>query len=107
MLHEPGPAAACCWRTRSASTVRAGELPPLAGGASAPPDDQPAPRGVRSPGAGAGAHLRPFDRLYSKPVRAGDLSERMAELGDNAGFIEFTVDETEGLIRVYTLAWSG
>ncbi len=48
----------------------------------------------------------PYDRLLSKPVRADDPSERMAELDDN-GFIEFTVDEPAGLVRVYTLLWFG
>jgi hypothetical protein len=48
----------------------------------------------------------PYDRLLSKPVRADDPSERMAELGDN-GFIEFAVDEPAGLVRVYTLLWLG
>jgi hypothetical protein len=48
----------------------------------------------------------PHDRLFSRPVRAGDPAERMAELGDS-GFIEFTVDEAEGLVHVYTLVWSG
>jgi hypothetical protein len=35
-----------------------------------------------------------------------DPRERMAELGDS-GFITFTVDEPAGLIRVYTLIWTG
>jgi hypothetical protein len=48
----------------------------------------------------------PYDRLLSKPVRTDEPSERMAELGD-AGFIEFTVDEAAGLVRVYTLLWLG
>ena len=48
----------------------------------------------------------PYDRLLSRPVRADDPSERMAELGDN-GFIEFTVDEPAGLVRVYALLWLG
>jgi hypothetical protein len=30
----------------------------------------------------------------------------MAELGDS-GFIEFTVDDTEGLVHVYALLWLG
>ena len=48
----------------------------------------------------------PYDRLFSRPVRAGDPAERMAELGDG-GFTEFTVDEAEGLVHVYTFVWSG
>ncbi|MGH3183588.1 MAG: hypothetical protein ACRDOE_17050 [Streptosporangiaceae bacterium] len=31
---------------------------------------------------------------------------RVADLGDS-GFIEFTVDEAEGLVRVYHLVWTG
>ena len=31
---------------------------------------------------------------------------RVAELGD-FGFIEFIVDETKGLVRVYHLVWAG
>ncbi len=34
----------------------------------------------------------PYDRLFSRPVQAGDPAVRMAELGDS-GFIEFTVDD--------------
>jgi hypothetical protein len=30
----------------------------------------------------------------------------MAELGD-FGFVEFTVDEAAGLVRVLTLVWAG
>ena len=48
----------------------------------------------------------PYDRLFSRPIRAGDAAERMAELGDS-GFIEFTVDDAEGLVHVYTLLWFG
>lgn len=48
----------------------------------------------------------PYDRLHSVPVRADNPAERMAELGDN-GFIEFTVDEAEGLIRIYSIVWLG
>ena len=44
----------------------------------------------------------PYDRLFSLAVRDEDPRERMAELGD-AGFIQFTVDETAGLVRVYDL----
>jgi hypothetical protein len=48
----------------------------------------------------------PYDRLFSRPARTGDPSERMAELGDS-GFIEFTVDDAEGLVHVYALLWLG
>jgi hypothetical protein len=48
----------------------------------------------------------PYDRLFSMAVRDEDPQERMAELGD-AGFIQFTVDEAAGLIRVYDLVWVG
>jgi hypothetical protein len=48
----------------------------------------------------------PYDRLFSRPIRTGDPSERMAELGDS-GFIEFTVDDAEGLVHVYALLWLG
>lgn len=48
----------------------------------------------------------PYDRLFSMAVRDEDPQERMAELGD-AGFIQFTVDEAAGLIRVYDLVWIG
>ncbi len=44
----------------------------------------------------------PYDRLFSLAVRDEDPRERMAELGD-AGFIQFTVDESAGLVRVYDL----
>ena len=40
------------------------------------------------------------------PVRADDPQERMAELGD-LGFIEFSVDEAAGLVRVLTVVWAG
>lgn len=46
----------------------------------------------------------PYDRLFSLAVRDEDPRERMAELGD-AGFIQFTVDETAGAVRVYDLVW--
>jgi hypothetical protein len=46
----------------------------------------------------------PYDRLISMAVRDVDPQERMAELGD-AGFIQFTVDEAVGLIRIYDLVW--
>ena len=45
-------------------------------------------------------------RLFSLAVRDEDPRERMAELGD-AGFIQFTVDESAGLVRVYDLVWIG
>jgi hypothetical protein len=48
----------------------------------------------------------PYDRLFSRAVRADDPQERMAELGD-FGFIEFRVDEAAGLVRVLTLVWAG
>jgi hypothetical protein len=48
----------------------------------------------------------PFDRMLSMPVRSENPAERMAELGD-FGFIEFTVDEAAGLVRVYSLVWLG
>jgi hypothetical protein len=48
----------------------------------------------------------PYDRLFSLAVRDEDPRERMAELGD-AGFIQFTVDESAGLVRVYDLVWIG
>jgi hypothetical protein len=48
----------------------------------------------------------PYDRLFSMAVRAGDPQERMAELGD-LGFIEFSVDEAAGLVRVLTVVWAG
>jgi hypothetical protein len=46
----------------------------------------------------------PYDRLSSMAVDDGNPAERMAELGDS-GFIEFKVDETAGVVRVYTLVW--
>ena len=48
----------------------------------------------------------PYDRLSSMAVSDEDPQERMAELGD-AGFIQFTVDEDAGLVRVYSLVWVG
>lgn len=48
----------------------------------------------------------PYDRLFGMAVREEDPQERMAELGD-AGFIQFTVDEAAGLVRVYDLVWVG
>lgn len=49
----------------------------------------------------------PYDRLHSRAILDENPARRMAELGDDAGFIEFTVDETEGLVHVYTLLWLG
>jgi hypothetical protein len=47
----------------------------------------------------------PYGRLHS--MAAGqDPHERIAEIGD-AGWIEFTVDEKAGLIRVHALVWIG
>ena len=48
----------------------------------------------------------PYDRMLSMPVSADNPAERMAELGD-AGFIEFRVDEDNGLVRVYSFVWTG
>ena len=49
----------------------------------------------------------PYDRLHSAAILDENPARRMAELGDDAGFIEFRVDETEGLVHVYTLLWLG
>ncbi len=49
----------------------------------------------------------PYDAVLSVPVRPGDLSERMAEIADGRGFIEFRVDEQAALVRIYALAWIG
>jgi hypothetical protein len=48
----------------------------------------------------------PYDRLHSRAILDENPARRMAEL-DDAGFIEFTVDETQGLVHVYTLLWLG
>jgi len=48
----------------------------------------------------------PYDRLFSRAIRTGDPTRRMAELGD-FGFVEFLVDDTAGLVRVVTLVWTG
>jgi hypothetical protein len=48
----------------------------------------------------------PYDRLFSRAVRVGDPTRRMAELGD-FGFVEFRVDEAAGLVRVVILVWTG
>ena len=44
----------------------------------------------------------PYDRLFSMAMRDVHPPERMAELGD-PGFVQFTVDEAVGLVRVYDL----
>jgi hypothetical protein len=41
-----------------------------------------------------------------RPWLDGEALRQMAELGD-AGFIQFTVDEAAGLVRVYDLVWLG
>lgn len=48
----------------------------------------------------------PYDRLLSVAVSGGHPEARMAEFGD-LGFIEFEVDETARLVRVYALVWIG
>ena len=48
----------------------------------------------------------PYDRLFSRAIRAGDPARRMAEIGD-FGFVEFLVDDAVGLVRVVTLVWVG
>jgi hypothetical protein len=48
----------------------------------------------------------PYDRLFSRPIQAGDPTRRMAEIGD-FGFVEFLVDDTAQLVRVVTLVWVG
>jgi hypothetical protein len=48
----------------------------------------------------------PYDRLFSRAVRADDATRRMAELGD-FGFVELLVDDAAGLVRVVTLVWTG
>ena len=45
-----------------------------------------------------------YDRLFSMAMRDEDPQDRMAELG-GTGFIQFTVDEAVGLVRVYDLVW--
>lgn len=47
----------------------------------------------------------PRDRTFSVPLSA-DGRERLAEL-DDRGFIEVTIDEPAGLIRVFRLVWTG
>jgi len=41
----------------------------------------------------------PYDRLFSRAIRAEDPARRMAEIGD-FGFVEFLVDDAAGLVRV-------
>ena len=41
----------------------------------------------------------PYDRLFSRAIRADDPTRRMAEIGD-FGFVEFLVDDAAGLVRV-------
>jgi hypothetical protein len=48
----------------------------------------------------------PYDRLLSVAVSDDNPRQRMAEYGD-LGFMEFEVDETAGLIRVFALVWTG
>jgi hypothetical protein len=48
----------------------------------------------------------PYDRTISAAILDENPARRMAELGDN-GFIEFTVDDAEGLVSVYALLWLG
>jgi hypothetical protein len=38
---------------------------------------------------------------------SADGRRRLAELGDDSGFIVFDVDEDEGLVRVFELVWTG
>jgi hypothetical protein len=47
----------------------------------------------------------PYDPVFSAPAPPVP-GRRVAELGD-FGFIEFIVDETKGLVRVYHLVWAG
>jgi len=49
----------------------------------------------------------PYDRLHSAAILDENPARRMAELGDAAGFIEFRVDDTAGLVHVYALLWLG
>jgi hypothetical protein len=51
--------------------------------------------------------LDPYDRMLSMPVSASRPAERMAELGDDAGFIEFTVDDAAKLVMVRSVIWLG
>jgi hypothetical protein len=47
----------------------------------------------------------PYDPVFSVPAPPVP-GRRVADLGD-FGFIEFTVDEAAGLVRVYHLVWTG
>jgi hypothetical protein len=47
----------------------------------------------------------PHDPVFSAPAPPVP-GRRIADLGD-FGFIEFTVDENAGLVRVYYLVWAG
>jgi hypothetical protein len=47
----------------------------------------------------------PYDPVFSVPAPPVP-GRRVADLGD-FGFIEFTVDEAAGLVRVYHLVWAG
>jgi hypothetical protein len=46
----------------------------------------------------------PYDPVFSVPVPPVP-GRRVADLGD-FGFIEFTIDEAAGLVRVYYLVWT-
>jgi hypothetical protein len=49
----------------------------------------------------------PYDPVFSSPV-PDDPGSRVADLGDNRqGFIEFAIDEANGLLRVYRVMWTG
>ena len=48
----------------------------------------------------------PYDRLFSRAIRADDPARRMAEIGD-FGFVEFRVEDAAGLVRVVTFVWVG
>jgi hypothetical protein len=47
----------------------------------------------------------PYDPVYSSPTSPAP-GRRVADL-DERGFVEFTVDEAAGLVRIYALAWIG
>ena len=47
----------------------------------------------------------PYDPVSSAPAPPVP-GRRVADLGDS-GFIEFIADETNGLVRVYHLVWTG
>jgi hypothetical protein len=49
----------------------------------------------------------PYDRMHSMEVRREDPGRRMATLGNDQGFIEFRVDETNRLIHVHGFTWIG